>query len=178
MSDRHANLLDAGAIAGIGATEFSKESGRSDLRLAVEACEAAIADAGIEPAQVDGMVTFSADTNPEIEIAKNLGVGDLTFFSRIHHGGGVGIGRSINHALAHFGNQLQRPHEQTAQLPTDDTTCAVCALFAGGASALPTDGATLDGSDDSFVPSNDAERSIAPSPPAFYLSRAPPPSLL
>jgi len=82
------------------------------------------------------------------------------------------------HALAHFGNQLQRPHEQGAQLPTDDTTCAVCALFAGGASALPTDGATLDGSADSFVPPIDAERSVAPSPPTFYLSRAPPPSLL
>jgi hypothetical protein len=82
------------------------------------------------------------------------------------------------HALAHFSDQLQRPHEQTAQLPTDDTTCAVCALFAGGASALAPDGAMLDGSADSFVPPIDAERSAAQSPPAFYLSRAPPPSLL
>ena len=82
------------------------------------------------------------------------------------------------HALAHFGDQVKRPHEQAAQLPTDDTTCAVCALFAGGASALPTDSATLDGSVDSFVPPIGAERSVAPSPPAFYLSRAPPPSLL
>ena len=32
MSERHANLLDAGAIVGIGATEFSKDSGRSDLQ--------------------------------------------------------------------------------------------------------------------------------------------------
>ena len=81
------------------------------------------------------------------------------------------------HALAHFSNQLQRPHEQALQLPADDTTCAVCALFAGGASALPTDGAMLAGSADSFVPPIDAERSAAQSPPAFYLSRAPPPSL-
>jgi acetyl-CoA acetyltransferase len=91
VSERH-RLLDAGAIVGIGATEFSKQSGRSDLRLAVEACEAAIADAGIEPHQVDGMVTFTADTNPEVEIAKNLGIGELTFFSRIHHGGGAACG--------------------------------------------------------------------------------------
>ena len=27
------------AVAGIGATEFSKDSGRSTLRLAVEACD-------------------------------------------------------------------------------------------------------------------------------------------
>lgn len=77
------------AIAGIGATEFSKDSGRSELRLATEATRAALADAGIAPAEVDGMVTFSADTNPEIEIARTLGMGQLSFFSRIHHGGGA-----------------------------------------------------------------------------------------
>jgi acetyl-CoA acetyltransferase len=93
-------LRDAGAIVGIGATEFSKDSGRSDLQLAIEACEAAISDAGIEPSQVDGMVTFTADTNPEIEIAKNLGVGDLSFFSRIHHGGGAACGTIQQAVLA------------------------------------------------------------------------------
>ena len=85
-------LRDAGAIVGIGATEFSKASGRSEMRLAVEACEAAIADAGLEPSQIDGMVTFTADTNPEIEIARNLGIGELSFFSRVHHGGGAACG--------------------------------------------------------------------------------------
>jgi acetyl-CoA acetyltransferase len=93
-------LRDAAAIVGIGATEFSKESGRSEMRLAVEACEAAIADAGIEPAQVDGMVTFTADTNPEIEIARNLGIGELSFFSRIHHGGGAACGTIQQAVLA------------------------------------------------------------------------------
>jgi acetyl-CoA acetyltransferase len=93
-------LRDAGAVVGIGATEFSKESGRSEMRLAVEACEAAIADAGIEPAQVDGMVTFTADTNPEIEIARNLGIGELSFFSRVHHGGGAACGTVQQAVLA------------------------------------------------------------------------------
>ncbi len=93
-------LKDAAAIAGIGATEFSKESGRSELRLAIEACEAAIADAGLEPAQIDGMVTYTADTNPEIEIARNLGIGELSFFSRIHHGGGAACGTVQQAVLA------------------------------------------------------------------------------
>ena len=93
-------LRDAGAIAGIGATEFSKDSGRSEMRLAVEACEAAIADAGLEPSQVDGMVTFTADTNPEIEIARNLGIGELSFFSRVHHGGGAACGTIQQAVLA------------------------------------------------------------------------------
>lgn len=89
MTDRN-RLVDAGAIAGIGATEFSKDSGRSELRLACEAVEAAIADAGLRPDQIDGMVTFTMDTNPEIAIARNLGMGQLSFFSRVHHGGGAG----------------------------------------------------------------------------------------
>ena len=79
----------AAAIAGIGSTEFSKDSGRSEMRLVVEATAAALADAGVQPNEVDGFVTFTMDTNPEIEIARNLGIGDLTFFSRIHHGGGA-----------------------------------------------------------------------------------------
>jgi acetyl-CoA acetyltransferase len=93
-------LRDAAAIVGIGATEFSKESGRSELRLAVEACDAAIADAGLAPAQIDGMVTYTQDTNPEIEIARNLGIGDLSFFSRIHHGGGAACGTVQQAVLA------------------------------------------------------------------------------
>jgi acetyl-CoA acetyltransferase len=99
VSDRN-QLRDAAAIVGIGATEFSKESGRSELRLAVEACEAAIADAGLEPRQVDGMVTYTQDTNPEIEIARNLGIGELSFFSRIHHGGGAACGTVQQAVLA------------------------------------------------------------------------------
>ena len=96
-----ANLLkDKAAVAGIGATEFSKNSGRSEMRLAVEACAAAIADAGLRPSDVDGMVTFTADTNPEIEVARNLGIGELSFFSRIHHGGGAGGGTIQQAAMA------------------------------------------------------------------------------
>ena len=79
------------------------------------------------------------------------------------------------HALAHFAEQLHRPHEQTAQLPVDDT-CALCALYAGGATTLPSDDATPDEPAASFVAPFDAELSAAPSPPAYYLSRAPPSS--
>jgi acetyl-CoA acetyltransferase len=101
MSSRDGNLLkDRAAIAGIGATEFSKDSGRSEMRLACEAVAAALADAGIAPAEVDGMVTFTADTNPEIQIARNLGIGELKMFSRIHHGGGAGGGCIQQAAMA------------------------------------------------------------------------------
>ena len=77
------------AIVGIGATEFSKNSGRSELQLALEACVAACDDAGIEPSQVNGLSTFTMETNPESEILRGLGIPELTHFSRIHFGGGA-----------------------------------------------------------------------------------------
>ena len=40
-------LKDESAICGIGQTEFSKNSGRSELQLACEATKAAILDAGL-----------------------------------------------------------------------------------------------------------------------------------
>jgi len=82
-------LADRAAIAGIGATEFSKDSGRSELQLAVEACQHALDDAGLSARDVRGMVTFTMDTNPETEVARCLGIPELTHFSRVHYGGGA-----------------------------------------------------------------------------------------
>ena len=88
------------AIAGVGQTEFSKDSGRSEMRLAVEAIAAALADAGLEPKDVDGYCNFTMDNNPAIEINRYLGGGDLTFFSRIHYGGGAACATVLQAALA------------------------------------------------------------------------------
>ena len=44
------------AIVGIGETEFTKESGVSDLRLSLEACKAALTDASIEAHDIDGII--------------------------------------------------------------------------------------------------------------------------
>ena len=54
-------LSGKAAIVGIGATEFSKNSGRSELRLAVEAITAALEDAGIDREEVDGLCTYTMD---------------------------------------------------------------------------------------------------------------------
>jgi acetyl-CoA acetyltransferase len=85
-------LKDEAAIVGIGQTEFSKNSGRSELQLAAEAVKDALDDAGLTPADIDGMTTFTLDTTDEIELARAVGIGDLTFFSRVPHGGGAAIG--------------------------------------------------------------------------------------
>jgi acetyl-CoA acetyltransferase len=88
------------AVVGIGATEFSKDSGRSELSLAVEAVRAALDDAGLGPADVDGLVTFTMDTNPEITVAQASGIGELSFFSRVHYGGGAACATVQQAALA------------------------------------------------------------------------------
>ncbi|MGG2461708.1 lipid-transfer protein [Streptomyces sp. RGM 3693] len=88
------------AVVGIGATEFSKDSGRSELTLAVEAVHTALADAGLTPDDVDGLVTFTMDTNPEITVAQAAGIGELTFFSRVHYGGGAACATVQQAALA------------------------------------------------------------------------------
>jgi acetyl-CoA acetyltransferase len=93
-------LAKRAAIAGIGATAFSKDSGRSELRLAVEAVHAALDDAGLAPSDVDGMATFTMDNNPEIEVNRSLGGGDLRFFSRTHYGGGAACAPVLHAAMA------------------------------------------------------------------------------
>ena len=93
-------LAGRAAIVGIGATEFSKASGRSELQLALEATKAAIDDAGLEPAEVDGMVTFTMESNEETAVARGLGIPKLTHFSRVHFGGGAACGTVQQAAMA------------------------------------------------------------------------------
>ena len=93
-------LSGKAAIVGIGATDFSKNSGRSELRLAAEAVLDALDDAGLTPGDVDGMVTFTMDSNTEVAIARATGIGDLKFFSKIHHGGGAACATVQQAAIA------------------------------------------------------------------------------
>jgi acetyl-CoA acetyltransferase len=88
---------DIAIIAGIGHTEFSKNSGRSELQLASEAGRAAIADAGMAPADIDGFVTFTLDSNDELLLMRSLGIPELHFWSRTPHGG-AGANTTVQHA--------------------------------------------------------------------------------
>jgi acetyl-CoA acetyltransferase len=83
-------LKDAAAIVGIGETPFAKRLEGSEKKLALQAILAALEDAGIEPDQVDGFASYTMETTDEVEIAKCLGAGDVTFFSQVGFGGGAG----------------------------------------------------------------------------------------
>ena len=85
------SIKDECAIVGIGQTEFSENSGRSELQLTVECVKAAIEDAGLALSDVDGMVTFTTDGSDEIAVMRGLGSEELKFFSRMPHGAGSAI---------------------------------------------------------------------------------------
>jgi acetyl-CoA acetyltransferase len=65
-------------IAGIGQTAFGKLPGRSTISLNVEACREAIADAGIEPESVDGVLAKVPTSSLEFlygqKVAQALGL--------------------------------------------------------------------------------------------------------
>ena len=74
-------IRDNVAIAGIGQTEFSKNSGRSEVQLACEAIQAAVDDAGLKVEDVDGLVKFAIDYTDEMHVVSNLGLTDLAYFA-------------------------------------------------------------------------------------------------
>ena len=78
---------DKCSIVGIGATEFSKASGRSELSLATQAILAAVEDAGLEPDDVDGLVHCDYDRAKFTDVAESLGLSNVTYWSAVGPGG-------------------------------------------------------------------------------------------
>lgn len=96
MSARNA-FQDRAAIVGIGQTRFGKGFAESEEELGGQAIMAALNDAGIDPSDVDGLCSYTMQTTDEDDIARDLGFGDIRFFSRLPAGGGGGCG-TVGHA--------------------------------------------------------------------------------
>jgi acetyl-CoA acetyltransferase len=80
-------LRDRYCIVGVGETEYSRHSGRSTRAMAVEAIDRAMRDAGLEAADVDGMMSYqSGDSTPSNWVAPDLGI-RLNFFMDVVGGG-------------------------------------------------------------------------------------------
>ena len=75
------------SIVGLGQTEFSKNSGRSELKLAVEAILAAMQDAGLEVNDIDGLVRYTWDHTTEAAIVNALGLPSLGYYGETEFGG-------------------------------------------------------------------------------------------
>ena len=68
---------DQVAIVGVGTTPFSRDAGKSDVALAVEACKNAIRDAGLTKNDIDGI---SATMLPAQVVQAALGIPEITYF--------------------------------------------------------------------------------------------------
>ena len=91
-------LSGAAAIVGIGATEFSRQAGRTELQLACESITAALADCGLTAADVNGLVSYTVDPVDETELVRSVGFPEINWSSRVPYGGGGSMG-VLSHAL-------------------------------------------------------------------------------
>ncbi|MBI2907079.1 MAG: lipid-transfer protein [Chloroflexi bacterium] len=91
------DFKDKVAIVGIGETEYSRDSGRSELTLALEAIKKAVDDAGLSLKDMDGLFKFTVDSNAEEDIAAGLGIPYLRAFGQVNQFGGAACGM-VTHA--------------------------------------------------------------------------------
>ncbi len=102
-------IKDKAAIVGIGETEFSWDSSRSEIQLACEAIKAACDDAGISPHQIDGLVRYEMDSNHETLLVQSLGIPNLRHWESVSYGGGAGnavVGHAAGAISAGFCNYV------------------------------------------------------------------------
>ncbi len=125
-------LRDRVAVTGIGESEFSSGGGNTAERLILTACRRAVADAGLEPGDVDGILVDSYHGEKTIApdaLAETLGI-DRRFSTPFLGGGGgtanVGspllaaqaIDRGLaDHVLVYFGTDYASEKERESGSP-------------------------------------------------------------
>jgi acetyl-CoA acetyltransferase len=88
------SFRDQAAIAGIGYTPFSRNSGVSTLTLAIDAITNALDDAGLTVDDVDALATHRVgDSTPPWVVAPALGIPEITWYLDQFGGG------SVSHAV-------------------------------------------------------------------------------
>ncbi len=92
------SLHEAGAITGVGATQYMRGTDRTALSLQLEASLNAIADAGLKPSDIDGLIPYGTGAVAE-DFITNFGIQDLRF-SAVTPMGGASAVASIQCALA------------------------------------------------------------------------------
>ncbi|MCE7882644.1 MAG: lipid-transfer protein [Actinobacteria bacterium ATB1] len=84
MTER--TLKDKTAIVGIATTDLARDSGRTEYSLACEAVKLAVEDAGLEMADVDGIVKDISDGIDPMYLQKAVGIDNAQYCSDSHWG--------------------------------------------------------------------------------------------
>ncbi|MDE3074772.1 MAG: lipid-transfer protein [Chloroflexota bacterium] len=89
------------AIVGIGQSEFARKSSKTAWELALDACLAALQDAGIESTEIDGIVRYGAPNELVNQglLVRSLGIPEIRWFCDAPYGGEA-TGAVVNQGAA------------------------------------------------------------------------------
>jgi hypothetical protein len=92
----------ATVVAGIGESDYFErgKSPLSEFQLALTAIRAACADAGLDPAEIDGFVSYMDQRNDPLRLSAALGVRSLSWTSQPWGGGGNNMAAAVQLAAA------------------------------------------------------------------------------
>ena len=93
------DFRDRAAIVGIGETDYTRGATRPSAEMMLESVRLAIADAGLNPHDIDGLVLPPVLITAE-EVAANLGIEDLRYSVTVNMGGASPVTALQSAALA------------------------------------------------------------------------------
>ena len=110
-------LKDKACITGIGETVYLRGSTKTAFELQIEASLKAIADAGLTPKDIDGVIPIGIISGTADDFIDNFGIPDLRFSAVVPHGGAspvmalqcaaAAIAAGVcNHVLITFGRNV------------------------------------------------------------------------
>lgn len=89
------------AVAGVGVRQYKRAQAPMPeqgvlVHAIVDACE----DAGLDPSEIDGFVTYGDDKNEPVRLMPDLGTKDLSWTAQVFGGGGGGIAAAFGLAAS------------------------------------------------------------------------------
>ena len=100
-------IRDRAAIVGIGQTEYVRRIGRSEEQTAHEVARAALADAGLTTADVDGIFHVETQFPDAATLARRLGIPNLRSWAAASGGGGAACAPVVLAAMAIASGQCE-----------------------------------------------------------------------